>query len=701
MMALLKLLATLGVQSLRAHKTKSLIVGGLMGFGAFLVVLGGSLQSSLERSMRMSIVESVTGDVQMYAKDAKDQLAMFGGMNFGSEDLGEIKKISDVKDKIAAHPNVKAVIPMGIANGTFSTPGDLDRALNDLRDAVRAKDSEKTQSIGARVRQIANVMKDQARSTAELSKVEDAVDRGAVLDRATSDELWAQMQTDPLAALDWMDSKLAPLGDQGGIVYLRMIGTDLPAFQKNFGKLKVVEGQMVPAGKRGLIIGKKGLDANVKMSLAKTLDTIKLERDKGKTISEDRLLQELVQRNVRQARRILYYLSPADEGVVADALRKAMPESRATELVPLLQDFMNVTDETFDDRFKLFYDVIGPRVQLYPFKVGDTISLSSFTKSGYVRSVNVKVWGTYEFEGLESSDLAGGLSLVDMVTFRELYGQRTAAFDAELQQMRSSVAAKEVAREDAEAALFGDDSVEATAPPASDAAAAPRDHADAPVVSERLITREERAAALDAESFTQADIDNGLSLSLSVQLKDPSQLSQTLSELSAIGEPLGLQAIDWQRAAGFVGQLIWVIRGILSIAILIIFIVAIVIINNSMVMATLERVAEIGTLRALGAQKWFVTAMILFETGVLGVLAGTLGAALAAGVVLWLGQVGIPAGSDILVFLFGGPRLYPSVGAGAMVFGVGTSTFVAVLATLYPARLATRIQPVVAMQGKE
>jgi hypothetical protein len=122
-----------------------------------------------------------------------------------------------------------------------------------------------------------------------------------------------------------------------------------------------------------------------------------------------------------------------------------MPESTATEIVPLLQDFMRVTDENFDARFKLFYDVIGPRVQLYPFKVGDTISLSSFTKSGYVRSVNVKVWGTYEFEGLESSDLAGGLSLVDMVTFRELYGQRTAEFDAELQQMRASVAAKEVA----------------------------------------------------------------------------------------------------------------------------------------------------------------------------------------------------------------------------------------------------------------
>ena len=63
---------------------------------------------------------------------------------------------------------------------------------------------------------------------------------------------------------------------------------------------------------------------------------------------------------------------------------------------------------------------------------------------------------------------------------------------------------------------------------------------------------------------------------------------------------LTLKAIDWQTAAGIIGQFINVIRMVLYVAILIIFLIALVIINNALVMATLERVREIGTLRAIG-----------------------------------------------------------------------------------------------------
>ena len=42
------------------------------------------------------------------------------------------------------------------------------------------------------------------------------------------------------------------------------------------------------------------------------------------------------------------------------------------------------------------------------------------------------------------------------------------------------------------------------------------------------------------------------------------------------------------------------------VLIMIIFLVALVIINNALVMATLERVPEFGTLRAVGAQRRFI-----------------------------------------------------------------------------------------------
>ena len=49
-----------------------------------------------------------------------------------------------------------------------------------------------------------------------------------------------------------------------------------------------------------------------------------------------------------------------------------------------------------------------------------------------------------------------------------------------------------------------------------------------------------------------------------------------------------------------VGQFVGVIYGILAVSILVIFVVALVVMNNSMVMATLERTREIGIRRAIG-----------------------------------------------------------------------------------------------------
>ena len=192
-----------------------------------------------------------------------------------------------------------------------------------------------------------------------------------------------------------------------------------------------------------------------------------------------------------------------------------------------------------------------------------------------------------------------------------------------------------------------------------------------------------------------------MALSASVLLKHPEQLDATLKEINDKGAPLGLQAVSWQGAAGILGQFIWVIGGVLSIVLVIIFLVTIVIINNSMVIATLERVAEIGTMRAIGAGKRFVLAMIIFETSVLGLATGSFGAACGWGWMMILHKVGLPGPNGFLQILFGGPRLYPDVPVFALVLALIATIVVSVAATLYPARLATKIQPVVAMAGKE
>jgi hypothetical protein len=324
-------------------------------------------------------------------------------------------------------------------------------------------------------------------------------------------------------------------------------------------------------------------------------------------------------------------------------------------------------------------------VQLYPFQVGDTITLTSFTKSGYLRSINVKVWGIYVIEGLESSDIASALSLTDLMTFRELYGRRTAALDAELQKMKEQSGAKDVAREDAEAALFGgSDAVEVQAVKPSD--------------TDVVVGKVDRQESF---TFDPKEANQGFTLTAAVLLKDPDRAGRSMRDIAAAVAPLGLQAVGWQAATGIVGQLTMVVSAALLGAIFILFLVTTVILNNSLVMATLERVAEIGTLRAIGAQKRFVNGMITFETATLGALAGVLGCLASVAFIAWLGKVGIPAPADVLQVLFGGPRLYPTLTLGNVVAGLAATLVVGVFATLYPARLAMRVPPVVAMQGKE
>jgi ABC-type lipoprotein release transport system permease subunit len=220
----------------------------------------------------------------------------------------------------------------------------------------------------------------------------------------------------------------------------------------------------------------------------------------------------------------------------------------------------------------------------------------------------------------------------------------------------------------------------------------------------KLTGERERMEALMSQVFDQKMIDDGVALNAAVILKDPKKQQETQKAIEAAmtANKLDIQVTDWQTAAGIVGQFIYVIRAVLYIAIFVIFLVALVIITNSMVMATMDRVTEIGTMRAIGAQRGYVTTMLLVETIVLGMVAGTMGALAGAGIVgLWMGTVGLPATTDILVFLFAGPRLYPTVALSNVVFAYVVVLVVSLLATMYPARLATRIQPVVAMQGKE
>ena len=194
-----------------------------------------------------------------------------------------------------------------------------------------------------------------------------------------------------------------------------------------------------------------------------------------------------------------------------------------------------------------------------------------------------------------------------------------------------------------------------------------------------------------------------MALNAAVILERPERLRETMADIArALGdEGLEMRVVDWQEAAGIVGQFITLSRIILYTAVGILFLIALIIINNAMVMATLQRVKEIGTLRAIGAQRRLILAMLLVESLVVGLLFGGAGAAAGAGAVRALGAWGIPAWTDVVYFFFSGPRLHPVVGGTSLLIALVIVLAVSVLSGLYPALLAMRITPLEAMQSEE
>ncbi len=687
----LALALRLALRNVGAYAVKNLVVGAILAFGTLFVVAGSAFLGSLERAMQQSVTNAVVGELQVYAKDARDPLSIMGDMGMTAADVGEIDDVARVIEVARSVPEVSAVIPMGIGQSTVFGGNDIDLVLGDLRTALNAGDQAQAAVLLGRAIRIATDLQPELDNMEELSSDTEklAADR-AVIERVVAPGFVDEFQAAPLPTLDWMDSHLAPLAVDGKMIYLRLLGTDLDAFSKSFTKFELVSGTIPPPGERGLLIPEAYYELWMKHTVARELDQVRDEiRLDGETIGTSGVLFDRVQRNSRQYRRILYQLSPATADALVPKLQ-AQTGSNEADLAVLLKSFLAVTDENIEARYAFFYAEIAPHIRLYDIKVGDMLPLRSFTKSGYLKSLNVRFAGIFRTQGYGGRDMMSDANtLIDLVSFRDLYGKMTDTQRAELADIKASVGARDLGGDDIEAALFGGGDLEATVAPA------------APLldIDNLAFDRPDDASA----AYPPSQLGEGLALNVAIRLHDPARVSEGQAAVQAAIDRAGLplQVIDWRTAAGMIGQLVSVVQVVMVVAVGVMFLVSMVIINNALVMATMERTGEIGTMRAVGAQRGFVIALFVFETLLVGVGASLVGAAGAAALVGWLGSVGIPAGADIFTILFGGPALYPSLVATDVLLGVGLVCVVSVLATIYPAALAAGVPPVVALQSKE
>lgn len=688
----------------------NLLIGGLIFFGTLVFVLLGGLLDSLNQSMARSVVGSLAGHVQVYSAASKDELSIYGQMG-NDPDLAAITDFPKLQQALLGVENVKMVVPMGISGAIVTSGNIVDTTLEGLRDLYKAREGQGgVEALAAlpreelarridgqreHVRQIIRVLKGDAEKAQADMMQASAVDPEQLeaLRRLEEEDFWAGFEADPWGHLEFLENRIAPIVTDTSIVFLRYVGTDLDKFQQSFDRMRVVKGGPVPKGQRGFLIADLIHEEQMKLKTARRLDKISDALALERTIATDDELKRFVKENRTQTREIVLQLDGPTTAALVKDLQAAL-ESETAGLDALLTELLSTDDANFAERYRLFYELVVPRVRLYRVNVGDTLTIKAFTRAGYIQNVNVRVYGTFAFTGLEKSPLAGSTSLMDMMSFRDLYGYLTSDRAEELKEIQQETGAKTVSRENAEAELFGEG-----AEVVAEATAGIIDPDTAVTGAGRKLREED----LVRRVYTQQELDDGVVLNAAIMLEDPDRLSETLEQLQRAVDAQGLKVklVSWQKASGILGQLITVFRALLFTAVAIIFFIAMVIINNAMMMATIQRTQMIGTMRAIGAQRTLVLSMVLLESVVLGVLFGGLGMAAGSGLLAAIASKGIAAPNDVMYFFFSGPRLIPVVTAGPLVIALAIILFVTIASTLFPAMMATRISPLRAMQADE
>lgn len=196
----------------------------------------------------------------------------------------------------------------------------------------------------------------------------------------------------------------------------------------------------------------------------------------------------------------------------------------------------------------------------------------------------------------------------------------------------------------------------------------------------------------------------GSATNIKVFLKNPSRTRQALPGIAALaGEPSlpkenHLKVESHEEAGRFSFSIIQANESALGVLSVFLFLAAAGGIVNSMLMSVYERTREIGTIRALGMRRTGVVRLFLLEGLALGLVSAVVGVALGGAIVLYYGSRGIPMNMVSLTWMAGGDELFPILrGVNALRSGVAI-LLLSVTAAVYPAFIASRLEPREALQ---
>ena len=157
--------------------------------------------------------------------------------------------------------------------------------------------------------------------------------------------------------------------------------------------------------------------------------------------------------------------------------------------------------------------------------------------------------------------------------------------------------------------------------------------------------------------------------------------------------------VDGLYAAGSTALYLYWMRKIFNIGIIIVLAAGFIIVNNSLVINILDRTREIGTLRAIGAKKRFISLQCMVENLILTITSGILGVLAGELCTHFVNKAHIVLHNTFLVQLFGADAIYVQVTSGNILKLFILVLALALLGWVYPVINALKVSPVAAIQG--
>ncbi len=316
-------------------------------------------------------------------------------------------------------------------------------------------------------------------------------------------------------------------------------------------------------------------------------------------------------------------------------------------------------------------------------KVGDTVQLISSNGSSYtLRAAEVSAIYEYSVE----NDIQDKIVLVNPSVLRSLIGMVSTSIDESLfDESNSGLLDGFDSIDD----LFGDASIEDSmlSDSADQSIEAKKESLQS--VPEPSGQVEKNNSDETVWNYIVCDVEDGV----------PAKLLVRRLNRYFVRNELAVQAVDWRTAAGMAAQYIYWMRLIFNIGIIIIIGTGFIVVNNTLVIAALDRTKETGVLRAIGAGRRFVGIEYLFETLMLTLSAGLIGCLLGIFGNSLMVSSGIEFSNTYLIQLFGGRQLKTVITAVNLMKGMGLSLILAIIGWLYPVRIALSTSPVMAMEA--